>query len=30
MNDETHIVNAVREACSYVTSDWRADLEAIK
>lgn len=30
MSDETAVVNAVREACSYVSMDWKRDLELCK
>lgn len=30
MADETYVVNAVREACNYVSMDWKGDLEACK
>ncbi|WVO16547.1 actin-like protein ARP6 [Cryptococcus depauperatus] len=30
MIDQTHVVNSVREACGYVTMDWRGDIEACK
>jgi actin-related protein 6 len=30
MLDQTHVVNAVREACSYVSLDWKGDLEKCK
>lgn len=30
MADETHVVNDVREACSYVSMDCKADLKACK
>jgi actin-related protein 6 len=30
MMDQTHVVNDVREACSYVSMDWKADLESCK
>ncbi|KAL7421477.1 Actin-related protein 6 [Cryptotrichosporon argae] len=30
MMDQTHVVNDVREACSYVSMDWRGDLDKIK
>ncbi|ORY30390.1 actin family [Naematelia encephala] len=28
--DQTEVVNAVREACGYISMDWKADLEACK
>ena len=30
MSDQTHVVNTVREACGYVSMDWRGDLEKCK
>lgn len=30
MLDQTHVVNAVREACGYVSMDWKGDLEQCK
>ncbi|WWC59496.1 actin-like protein ARP6 [Kwoniella dejecticola CBS 10117] len=30
MIDQTHVVNDVREACGYVSMDWRKDLELCK
>ncbi|WVR04653.1 actin-like protein ARP6 [Kwoniella sp. DSM 27419] len=30
MIDQTHVVNAVREACGYVSMEYKADLEACK
>ncbi|WOO80535.1 Actin-like protein ARP6 [Vanrija pseudolonga] len=30
MLDQTYVVNSVREACSYVSMDWRGDLEKCK
>nr|XP_019008456.1 actin-like protein ARP6 [Kwoniella pini CBS 10737]OCF47237.1 actin-like protein ARP6 [Kwoniella pini CBS 10737] len=30
MIDQTHVVNDVREACGYVSMDWRRDLEICK
>ncbi|WWD21521.1 actin-like protein ARP6 [Kwoniella shandongensis] len=30
MIDQTHVVNAVREACGYVSMDWKGDLEKCK
>lgn len=30
MLDQTHVVNAVREACGYVSMDWRGDLDLCK
>ncbi|KAK8847430.1 actin-like protein ARP6 [Kwoniella newhampshirensis] len=30
MIDQTHVVNEVREACGYVSMDWRGDLERCK
>lgn len=28
--DQTHVVNDVREACGYVSMDWRGDIEKTK
>lgn len=28
--DQTHVVNDVREACGYVSMDWRGDVEKTK
>lgn len=30
MLDQTYVVNAVREACGYVSMDWRGDIEKTK
>jgi actin-related protein 6 len=30
MADETHVVNAVKEACCYVSMDWKKDTEICK
>lgn len=30
MLDQTYVVNAVREACGYVSMDWKGDLEQCK
>lgn len=30
MLDQTRVVNAVREACGYVSMDWRGDIEKCK
>ena len=30
MVDQTHIVNAVREACGYISMDYKSDLETCK
>ena len=30
MVDQTHIVNAVREACCYISMDYKSDLETCK
>jgi actin-related protein 6 len=30
MADETHVVNAVKEACCYVSMDWKRDTEICK
>jgi actin-related protein 6 len=30
MMDQTEVMNAVREACGYVSMDWRGDLELCK
>jgi len=30
MIDQTYVVNAVREACGYVSMDWKGDVEAVK
>ena len=30
MIDQTYVVNAVREACGYVSLDYNGDLEAVK
>jgi len=30
MIDQTTIVNAVREACGYISMDWKGDLEKCK
>ena len=30
MADETHVVNEVKEACCYVSMDWKRDVEICK
>lgn len=30
MLDQTYVVNAVREACGYVSMDWKGDLDKCK
>jgi actin-related protein 6 len=30
MADETYVVNAVKEACCYVSTDWKRDIEICK
>lgn len=30
MIDQTHVVNSVREACGYVSLDWKGDIETCK
>lgn len=30
MIDQTHVVNSVREACGYVSLNWKGDIETCK
>ena len=30
MADETHVVNEVKEACCFVSMDWKRDVEICK